>query len=411
MDNKTIGMILKKAREGKDISLAEASKQTRIRDHFIAAIEEGKFDQLPSPAQVQGFLRNYANFLGIDSSQFREDEILPAEKISEEVFQANLENVDIREARYTEIGNQLKARRDLLGLTLEEVVSQTRIAERYLTWLEKGEFDQFPSPTQARGMLTNYAGFLGLEKELVPLFGEVVQDDFEKRSLSEDASPKEDITDERRRFRMPRWIRRYLSFDILAGVALSAVLAGVFFWGIGQVASLRSAEEIDPTAPPLAEILIPNASPTIEASPSPESGQDAADFSEEVGEGVEEVPQITIQVANPSGVEVVLFPSQREWVRVTVDGQVQFEGRVVPGESYGFSGSDQVVVFTGNAAAFRVFLNNQDLGLMGIEGEVIELLFSREGAATPSPSAIPTDIPVTPSATPEGAVDDANNDQ
>lgn len=58
--------MLREARESQGISLAEAEAQTRIRQKFIAAMEAETWDLLPNDVTTRGFLRKYANYLGLD---------------------------------------------------------------------------------------------------------------------------------------------------------------------------------------------------------------------------------------------------------------------------------------------------------------------------------------------------------
>jgi len=412
MNETQTGKLLKAARKKKGLTIQEAARETRIRDRYLEAIEAGNWDELPSKAQISGFLRNYSAFLELnldDSDQEAEEPQENSDVGTESSDESGAASA--ADSKYLEIGRDLKERRELLALSVEEVASQTRISERYIEWIEAGQFDTFPSPTQARGMLNSYAGFLGLEKKSLEKFGEAVLDTYQETAVREERLPPAEVSGSESRsrtFRMPRWLRRYLSFDFLAMVGLSALLAGVFFWGIGQVASLQAAEEIPPTAPPLAaELLVASPSPVVEASATIASSEGAFGDDSTNTEVVEEVAQITIEVANPSGVELLLIASQREWMQVRVDGVVRFEGRTSPGENYSFSGNNEVIVFTGNASAFRAFLNEQDLGRLGIEGEVIELVFTRTGAATPSPTASPTLNSAAESATVEAANIDA----
>ena len=62
----TLGEILKKVREGKDISLERAAAETKVSFHHLRAIEEEKWDALPAKPYVKGFLRIYANYLGLN---------------------------------------------------------------------------------------------------------------------------------------------------------------------------------------------------------------------------------------------------------------------------------------------------------------------------------------------------------
>ena len=61
-----IGSQLRQAREARGLSLEQAQKVTRIKRVFLEAIESDRFDELPGRVQVRGFVRSYANYLGID---------------------------------------------------------------------------------------------------------------------------------------------------------------------------------------------------------------------------------------------------------------------------------------------------------------------------------------------------------
>ena len=67
-----LGHILREARETKGLTLAEAQEETRINSKYLAALENGEYDKLPTPVHVRGFLRNYARFLGLDSQPLLE---------------------------------------------------------------------------------------------------------------------------------------------------------------------------------------------------------------------------------------------------------------------------------------------------------------------------------------------------
>ncbi len=65
----SIGETLKSAREAKGISLRKAEEDTKIRKKYLQALEEGNYDILPGRVYAKGFLRNYANYLGLDQEE------------------------------------------------------------------------------------------------------------------------------------------------------------------------------------------------------------------------------------------------------------------------------------------------------------------------------------------------------
>jgi len=65
-----IGSSLREARIRQGYDLAEAEVRTKIRSKYLDALEEERFDVLPAPTYVKGFLRSYADFLGLDGQLY-----------------------------------------------------------------------------------------------------------------------------------------------------------------------------------------------------------------------------------------------------------------------------------------------------------------------------------------------------
>ncbi len=62
----SIGRMLRLAREARGESLADAAYALKLTQSQVDAMERERFDLLPGPAFVRGFLRNYARHLGVD---------------------------------------------------------------------------------------------------------------------------------------------------------------------------------------------------------------------------------------------------------------------------------------------------------------------------------------------------------
>lgn len=63
------GQKLKEERLKKGLSLEDVEKGTKIKKNFLAAIERSEYSKLPSSSYAQGFVRNYAEFLGLPVDQ------------------------------------------------------------------------------------------------------------------------------------------------------------------------------------------------------------------------------------------------------------------------------------------------------------------------------------------------------
>jgi cytoskeletal protein RodZ len=65
-EREALGEFLRREREMKKVSLREMAKHTKVREHFLKAIEEERYDLLPSPIYARGFLSAYAKHVGLD---------------------------------------------------------------------------------------------------------------------------------------------------------------------------------------------------------------------------------------------------------------------------------------------------------------------------------------------------------
>jgi cytoskeletal protein RodZ len=66
---RTVGQILKEEREKKFYTLDEIEKITKIRKELLQALEEGHYSKLPPATFVQGFIKNYGKFLGLNTEK------------------------------------------------------------------------------------------------------------------------------------------------------------------------------------------------------------------------------------------------------------------------------------------------------------------------------------------------------
>ena len=64
----SLGALLRGARLKMGEDLKGASKTTKIKPEYLEALEEGRMDALPGRTYAIGFLRTYAQFLGLDSA-------------------------------------------------------------------------------------------------------------------------------------------------------------------------------------------------------------------------------------------------------------------------------------------------------------------------------------------------------
>ena len=65
-----LGNSLREARLRRSVEIALAEQATKIRGKYLRALEDERFDQLPAQTYVKGFLRTYADYLGLDGQLY-----------------------------------------------------------------------------------------------------------------------------------------------------------------------------------------------------------------------------------------------------------------------------------------------------------------------------------------------------
>lgn len=63
------GSWLRRQREMRDVTLRDIADTTKIGVRYLEALEDDRFDVLPAPVFVKGFLREYASYVGMDPDE------------------------------------------------------------------------------------------------------------------------------------------------------------------------------------------------------------------------------------------------------------------------------------------------------------------------------------------------------
>jgi cytoskeletal protein RodZ len=450
----TPGLILKSTRESKNFNIAQVAKGTRIRIVYIQAMEADDFASLPSPVHVRGFLRICAEFLGLDTNDLitklapnfqhanpeiisnppavefsnkldaldfnvpkpsSENEIVdlgittfePSDELSAEIVndfqyktphnsdqplrslsQINSKNI------FSSIGEKLRDHREALGLSLNEVEKQSHVLKRYLESIEAGEFENLPSSVQARGMLANYARFLEIASdEILLLFADGLQ----AQRLEKQQPGIRHTGSTNGSHNKISALRRYISIDLLFGSGMILLLIVYAVWGTGKVIDLYNAPASDGTVASISDIIL---SPIHTASvEGEETIQTAVLVTNTPGVDATQISGIPADVQGQVQVYVIVL--QRTWLRIMVDNKISLEGRVEQGNAYSFNGNNQVEVLTGNGAALQIIHNQTDLGVMGVFGQIVDNIYTKNSIIKPTATITPTPtITPIPSITP-----------
>ena len=306
---------------------------------------------------------------------------------------------------FNQIGAMLQNRRKAMELSLMDIENFTNLKRSFLIALEEGHFSELPSTVQGRGMLNNYAQFLGMEETaLMDLFSQALQLQREERMRPQRKAEKPAVSVN---VNLPERWRKIINPDLIIGSILIIGLFAFIVWGATQVFSSTSGSPTD--APSISEMLqtTPSESPApnLAQTEQAESTAAAAEDTPIPGVAVVEATPTIVATVNTAPLQVVIIAHDRAYLRVTVDGVETFNGRVVPDNVYTYSGNVSVNLLTGNAAALEVYFNQDYVGNMGDVGEVVSIDFTLDGLITPTPVA--TQTPTLALPTPEAEMTEA----
>lgn len=313
-----------------------------------------------------------------------------------------------------DIGQLLRQTREAKEFSLSDVEAQTRIRQRYLAALESDDWNQLPNPVVARGFLTTYARFLGLDSET--LLGQL--DKERPRSTTPVSVPAPAPTavqpyrpielrlyeQNSERSGLARWLVRIVALlVIVAAVVYLVVRFALPLLGDARSAAgtlLPATATLPPagTAPSTPLIIVgvtdtPTPAPT--ATPRPLITTAVATATSTPAGGT---PTTTATDTIALRLEVL----QRAWVRLTADGQVLEEAILSPGFVKEYSAANDIQVRTGNAAGVQLTVNGEVQPSLGNAGDIVDAGWALENGVlvvqTPIPDTTTTASP-SPSAT------------
>ena len=255
-----------------------------------------------------------------------------------------------------ELGQLLRDTREKKGLSIAQVEEDTRIRQAQIEALEQDDDGKFASGIQRKGLLRNYAQYLGLDLNQIAALhnaGEARTD------------PMPVVT---AGFEPPKGmaITSWLFIDVFLGILIvaSAVLVGSALYKRWQPTSAVSS-----STPTYRANL---ASPVLQFTPTNTPLPTRTPTS---------IPSGRLQV----DVQIIA----RTWLEVSVDGEPAFRGLIEAGTNWSWFAENSIAMHVGNAGGVLVTLNGQDLGPLGEENQVVDIEWTWENLhATPEPVPI-----------------------
>jgi len=250
-------------------------------------------------------------------------------------------------------GNILKTEREKQKRSLEEIAATLNLNITYLRAIEDEKYDIIPAEIYTKAYLRFYAQALGLDSaHIISLY--------QKKTV---APPVQKPQPQEKKTGFP-----FKPALIISSVVVIAVLIAV-------IARLRQ-----PAVEPVSETALPEVTETEkpemkEEITEPELKEQAPEVEDA---GVEEAKdQETPAAQEQRDLSLIIAAEDTTWISVSVDGKEPGEWLLKKGEELSLSASEKFAIKTGNAGGTRVIFNGEDMGALGEQGKIAELVLPK----------------------------------
>ncbi len=255
-------------------------------------------------------------------------------------------------------GENLRRERELRGITMQELANGTKISTRHIQSLERNQFNRLPGGIFNRGFVRGIARYMKLDDSFwVGEYARAAGEEPEILAIYAKEMPRPAASPRR-------------------GVWSYVALVVVFAVGAYVVHDLRmrratEAAAFQPAPQPAFQPAINPApaepAPVTQEIPQPTPTASPANGGASAPAAVE--AETPAQSEAAKGLRLQVDVVEESWVRVVVDEQTRFEGRIQPGQPKRFRAAGRIQVSTRNASAVVLTLNGETLPPLGQPGE------------------------------------------
>ena len=314
-----IGAYLQDVRQEQGLSIEQIATKTMIQARLLRAIEAGNLDSLPEAIYVRGFIKRYAEFLGLNGNDVSKSfPLYPDTGDLEPAWQ----NSDVAQLRQTHLYLAYVA------LITVSVIGLGAV----LTRLSNGDRPSSPSVVEAPASNS--------------LESSVPSSSPETSSESTPSTPDPSIS-------------------VTPDVA--------------EPSETAVSDEVIAT-PPVVEIPQEDSESNLETELLDGEGLEDILQPSGLNDDLLGTPVDSSTLDKPIQVELEL--QDRSWLRVIVDGKQEFEGVLPEGTQRSWAAEDAIVVRAGNAGGVLAIFNGQEAEPMGNPGAVSERRFSTDDIGT-----------------------------
>jgi cytoskeletal protein RodZ len=221
------------------------------------------------------------------------------------------------------LGDELRRRREALGISLNDISESTRIGVRFLKAIEADNFELLPGAIYTRSFVKAYAREVGWdEAEAVALFQQETQSAAPPTDASEPAASSEGL-----------FIRQEPTYGLLPTLLVACAAALVLStggWAIWHYLNRPEPERAVVAPPPAPEVTAPTASEP-QAAPTPQGG-----------------------------LRLTLAATGTCWIKYTVDEGQPTQIMMKQGDTTNITANDSIDLSVGNTQAVALRINDRE---------------------------------------------------
>jgi cytoskeletal protein RodZ len=258
------------------------------------------------------------------------------------------------EQQLKRIGESLSQIRIEQNLTLENVAAKTFISKRVLVAIEQGNVRELPEPFYTEALIAKYAQAIGASQVLdeEKTTSEVEESELQQAVLKQKVEPNKPNNQKLPTFQL-KSSHLYLIYLVLVILAVRAIAV----WIENPVVfdSSKSSEE---------KVSLDNKTSIDNSTSTTISSASPSQFISQSNSN------------NSDSVVVDISLKDRCWLKVVVDGKVEFEGTLAQGTQKRWTGREQINIIAGNAGGVVITYNNGQEKLLGKPGQVEEVTYT-----------------------------------
>lgn len=323
---KEIGEILQKAREEKAISLEQISELTKIRLLYLKALEAGEFEKLPGRVYVKGFLKSYAKTVELDPTKILQ------------IYQTYMDQLPVEEppkveTRISPMKPRSMGRIILVVLIIFLIGGVGFMAKNILSTIKNETIPQLLK-SDAENPLSRQ------DSELTNNHSEITTNVETQQQIPEETVSENDNEPSRETAHQPADTK---TIDLKTEPEETTSIKA------NSPLSQKSQNGDDREQSQLVD--------------SAKTESNSADDRQEIkSDNQQELAQLQI------------FATDRAWIRVSIEGEIRFQGIIEKDSTKVFEGK-KIIVRSTNAGAIQINFGGVLLGPFGGQDEFIEKVF------------------------------------